>query len=66
MTWQEWFDAAVAWLRSINTGSSGGSGGSGSSVPELSLTAGPIAVTVIICIIAIALERRRLQNINKI
>ena len=61
----EWWNAFVAWLRSLNTGSTGSTGG-GSSVPELSLTAGPIAVTVIICIIAIALERRRLQQLNKI
>lgn len=55
-----WWEQIVTWL--CTNGyycGGGGGGGSGNSVPELSVTAGPIAVAVIVGILAIGLERRR-------
>ena len=58
MTWLEkwinWFSMYVD-----------SSGNGGNSVPELSLTVGPIAIAIIVALIAIGLERRRHRHQNE-
>lgn len=65
---RELVDAAISWgtqaWESSGIGQGGGEGG-GNSVPELSLTVGPVALAVIVALIAIGLERRRRKHQNE-
>jgi len=54
-----WGTSFVGWLRSANPVNSSSGGSGGNSVPELSMTVGPLAVAIIFCMIAIAFEYRR-------
>ena len=57
----DWLHWLFNLIKSIDWGSHGGhsGGGGGNSVPELDLTAGPIAVALLAAIIGVGMELRR-------
>ena len=55
----------IEWILGLIGGGGGEGGGSGSSVPELDLAAGPVAIALILGLMGIVAERRRRNSQDK-